>query len=56
MIDFLPSNYGMVKIKINYLVPKLLHKVHGGQSFLKKRLQNFSRTMMESLVETLLML
>lgn len=56
MIDFLPSNYLQTIFQINYLVPLLLHKVHGGQSFLKKQQQNFLRTMMESLVETLLML
>lgn len=56
MIDFLPSNYMQAIFQMNYLVPLLLHKVHGGQSFLKKQQQNFLRTMMESLVEILLML
>jgi hypothetical protein len=42
--------------KIDYTEPKLLLLVHGGQSFLKKQEQNFLLTMMDSLLETLLLL
>jgi len=42
--------------KIDYTEPKLPLLVHGGQSFLKKLEQNFLLTMMDSLLETLLLL
>jgi len=42
--------------KISYLLPKLLLLAHGGMSFLKKQQQNFLLTMMDSMLETLLLL
>jgi hypothetical protein len=50
MIDFLLLKYSVDK-QISYLVPKLLLRVHGGQSFLKKLVQNFLLTIMDSLLE-----
>jgi len=52
---FLLWKYSVDK-KIGYLLPKLLLLVHGGQSFLKKLVQNFLLTIMDSLLETQLLL
>jgi hypothetical protein len=42
--------------QISYLLLKLLLLAHGGLSFLKKQEQNFLLTIMDSLLETLLLL
>lgn len=55
MMYFLLLKYSVDK-KIGYLLPKLLLLVHGGQSFLKKLVQNFLLTIMDSLLETQLLL
>ena len=55
MMYFLLLKYSVDK-QISYLLPKLLLLVHGGQSFLKKLVQNFLLTIMDSLLETRLLL
>jgi len=55
MIDFLLLNY-LVEKKTSSLLPTYLQLKHGGHPFLKKQQQNFLKTMMEPLLETLLML
>jgi len=55
MMYFLLLKYSVTK-QISYLLPKLLLLVHGGQSFLKKLVQNFLLTIMDSLMENQLLL